>query len=131
MARLAGINGTVYVKTNGSFSRIADVYNWDFGAETHLLSVDIKGDPIERWIPSHAKGVKFTAKRRYEGASVWAAYVARAASLAEYSTWRLDLIDNNSSFVQITCSGYATKSSTKVPTEGIDEDFELQVDDTY
>ena len=130
-ARLSGIAGTVYVKISSTFTRVADIYNWEFSAETHMLSVDIKGDAIERWIPSHAKGVRFTAKRRHEGASVFAGYVADAAANATYTTWRLDLIDNNSSFVQITCNGYAMKSSTKVPTEGVDEDFELQIDDTY
>lgn len=131
MSRLAGPQGAVYVKISGIFTKVADVYDWEFGADTKMRDISIKMDAIDRWIPSHAENVRFTAKRRHEGTSAFAPYVSDSAANATYTTWRLDLIDNNASYLQITCNGYAMRSRTTVPQEGIDETFELQIDDSY
>lgn len=133
MARYSGNFGAVYVKVAGVFTKILDVYDWTFNAETTNLRVDIKGDAIERWIPSHASGVKFTAKRRSEGTfNSFPIFVGDSATNATQTTWRLDLIDNNSSFIQITGNGYAESTSINSPQgDAVDETFGLQFDDSY
>lgn len=131
MARLAGISGAVYVKIAGVFTKVADVYDWQFTQNTTMLNCSIKSDTIERFTPSHSSGVKFTAKRRNEGSEVFPFYVTDAAQNATQTTWRLDLIDNNNSFTQITVNGYAETATTNAPQDAAEETFVLQIDDSF
>jgi hypothetical protein len=128
MARLGGNFGAVYVGT--SPVKILDIYDWTWEASTELLNASIKMDIIERWIPSHGTGYRFTAKRRNQGTTVFPALVFDSAVNATQTTWRLDLVDNNNSFVQISGKGYARTTSLNAPADtAVDETFELQFDE--
>jgi hypothetical protein len=131
VARLSGQLGAVYVKVAGVFTKVADIYDWQFTANTTMLACSIKMDTIERFTASHGSGVKFTAKRRTEGVSVLPFYVADSANNGTQTTWRLDLIDNDNTFTQITVNGYAEQSTSNAPADGSDETFTLQIDDTW
>jgi hypothetical protein len=132
MARLTGKAGAVYWNSTGStYVKIADIFDWEFHANTTLLDVSIKGDAIERWIPSHASGVRFTAKRYNQGLEVFPVFTADSATNATQTTWRLDLIDADTNFTQITARGFAIASSTSAPRGMSEETFELQIDDMY
>jgi hypothetical protein len=131
MARLTGKNGAVYVKIVSTFTKVADIFDWEFHNNTTVYDISIKGDTIERWIPSHNSGVRFTAKRYNQGTTVFPLQVIDSAVNATQTEWRLDLIDNNNSFVQITVRGYAIAGSTSAPRGMSEETFELQIDDSY
>lgn len=129
MARYSGNAGAVYL--GASPVKVLDVYDWHYDSSVKLLDASIKGDTIERFAPSHGTGLKFTAKRRSQGgASVFPNLVLDAAVNATQTTWRLDLIDNNNSFVQITGKGYAMDSSLNAPADqAVEETFTLQFDE--
>jgi hypothetical protein len=130
VARLTGTQVAIYAKVSGSFTKILDGYDWEQKTGTQMLRCDIKGDDTERYTASHGEGMVFTCKRRSEGDTKLVEWVIDAAQNNTYSTWRLDMIDNNGSYCQVTCNGYARSSSLKAAVEsGIDEDFELQIDD--
>ena len=128
MARLGGNSGAVYV--GASPAKVLDIYDWVFEASTELLNASIKSDVIERWVPSHGTGYRFTAKRRNQGTTVFPAFVFDSAVNATQTVWRLDLVDNNNSFVQISGKGYARTTSLNAPADAaVDETFEVQFDE--
>ena len=58
MARFSGNAGAVYV---GAVPvKVADIYDWQWEANTELRDASIKMDVIERFVPSHGTGYKFT-----------------------------------------------------------------------
>jgi hypothetical protein len=129
MARFSGNAGAVYV--GASPVKVADIYDWQWEANTELLNASIKMDVIDRFVPSHGTGYRFTAKRRSQGAaSVFPAFVFDSAVNATQTVWRLDLVDNNNGFIQISGKGYAKSTSLNAPADqAVDETFELQFDE--
>jgi hypothetical protein len=133
MARYSGNAGAVYVggTTNTGGTKVLDVYDWVWDANTELLNASIKGDVLERWVASHGMGYKFTAKRRSQGAaSVFPAFVFDSAVNNTRGHWRLDLVDANGSFVQIYGEGFAKSTSLNAPADqAVEETFELAFDE--
>jgi hypothetical protein len=128
MARLTGKNGAVYLDVVGTMTKIADIFDWEFHQNTTVYDVSIKGDPIERFVPSHSSGVRFTAKRYNQGLQAFAGIPTDAALNATLETWRLDLVDASGSFTQITVYGYAIAASTNAPRGMSEETIEIQCD---
>lgn len=126
--RLAGHFGAVYAWNGSAYAKIADIYDWEFTVGAKLYDCSIKSDLLERFAASHGSGIKFTAKRRTEGINVFPTYVGGAGQNGTQNRFRLDLVDNNNSFTQFECFGFAEESSNTAPPEAADERMTLQID---
>src|SRR6266542_3275433 len=121
MARLSGKEGAVYKKTGSDYFPVFDIFDWSFSINTEVIECSSKTDASECFYPSHGAGIRFTAKRRSQGQSVFPGFVIDAANNATVSEWRLDLIDNNGGFTQIFIVGIATLSTTSSPRDAVEE----------
>lgn len=128
MARLTGKKGAVYLNVSGTMTPIADIFDWEFHQNTTVYDASIKGDAIERFVPSHSSGVRFTAKRYNQGLQSFAGIPVDAALNATLEEWRLDLVDQSGSFTQIAVYGYAVSASTTAPRGMSEETIEIQCD---
>jgi hypothetical protein len=123
--RITGKDGAVYLGTVPTL--VLDVYDWTFSAETAPLQCDIKSDKYHKYIPD-AGGAKFTAKRRVEASSVFAALVLDESTNYTQQLFRLDLIAANGSYTQITGQGYVSAGSLSAPHAAVDDTIEITFD---
>ncbi|SRR6266852_2431345 len=126
MARQTGQFGAVYVKIGGVFTKIFDTYDWTFDTKNELLKIPIKMDATEVYQPSH-NDASFTAKRIIES-SAWLGFISDASLNDTLTIWRLDLIDSNNAFTQLTVQGFAETETYNTPSGArAEETFKLQI----
>jgi hypothetical protein len=126
--RITGRDGAVYLGSTPTI--VLDVYDWAFTATNDVLECDIKGDKYHKSIPG-AGGAKFTAKRRVEASSVFAAMAIDEATNHTQNLFRLDLISNNGSYTQIQGQGYVSSGSLTAPRDAVDDSIEITFDGLY
>ena len=129
-ARLAGTSAAIYYNTDATPIKIADVFDWKLTSDAMLLKCDIKGDLTERWIPSHESNMTFTAKRRNEGVALFPAFLG-STLVGTRGSFRLDLIDANAGFTQISCVGWVKSISLDAPQEGVADELVIQIDEAW
>lgn len=136
MARITGVFGAVYTGAVGdsNLTKTADVYDWVFDTTVEVLPCDIKSDKYHKFALG-AAGAKFTAKRRLESTSFFSHQALLDAATTNVPTtagaqllFRLDLIDNNSSFAQITGQGFVSAGSLTNPQDSVDDSIEVTFD---
>lgn len=126
--RITGKDGAVYLGSTPSI--VFDVFDWTFTPDNEVLSADIKGDKFHKFIPG-AGGAKFTAKRRVEASSVFAAMSLDEATNFTQYLFRLDLIAANGSYTQIQGQGYVSGGSLAAPHAAVDDVLEITFDGVY
>lgn len=137
MARLTGKDCSLYFSTGSAFARVADLYEWELNYEDVLLDVSIKGDVVERNMPSHFRG-RLTAKRWVQdtASSLVLSVLAASNSRVEFAVMGKDSLadttaaDFTTAPVRLQATGYIARGQTMVPREGIQDNFEIALD-TY
>ena len=128
MARIVGKGGAVYL--GSPLVKVGDIYDWEFSSTGVAFPASIKMDLYDRFSPSHGNA-KFTAKRRVNTSAVGMKEVTDMAGTGELLDFRLDLIDANAAFTQITGSGYVTSGGLAAPRGAADDTFEITVDGAW
>jgi len=133
VARITGILGAVYMGSTPT--RVADVYDWTFQSAIDLHPVDIKGDAYHKWGVG-AAGATFSAKRRVETTGFFSGIVltsaaANADGVPDQTLFRLDLIDSQSGFTQITGQGFISAGSLNAPQDAVDDTIEITLDGVW
>lgn len=126
--RITGKSGAVYLGTTPTI--VLDVYDWEFTATNDILQCDIKGDKYHKNIPGPG-GATFTAKRRVEASSVFAALAIDEATNRTQNLFRLDLVAANGSYTQIQGQGHVSGGSLAAPRGPVDDTIEITFDGIY
>jgi len=137
MARITGKDCSLYFYTGAAWVRAADLYEWELNYEDVLLDVSIKGDLVERMMPSHFRG-RLSAKRWTEDVSGSLVFTLLAATngRVEFAVLGIDTLADTdaSSFstspVRVQATGYVTRGQAMVPREGVQDNLEIVLD-TY
>jgi hypothetical protein len=131
MARKTGKYGSLYLGPDSAhLTKVGDIYDWVWEANTEMLPCAIKMDTFERVAASHGRA-KFTAKRRLNTSAILAQNVFDSASIGEYLAFRLDLIDADNTLTQISGFGSVSQGGLTAPRDAVDDSFEMTVDGEY
>lgn len=126
MARLTGHGGAIYFGVVPL--KIAEAYNWVFEDTVKVERCSVKGDGWERKLAG-----------RGDGTVTCEAYVTTFAFLSRLLptnvgssaqiTFRLDAIDANAGFQQVSGTGYITRGRLTVPHDALITDvIEITLD---
>lgn len=113
MPPISGLGGAVYF--GASPVKVADTYNWTLDITEQVHRTSVKGDAWER-----------KQAGRADGTLTIDAYIATTAALTTLIpaqvtagnvpvTFRLDAIDGNGTFQQISGTGYITRGTIGMP----------------
>lgn len=133
MARYTGKSAALYVANAGTFSAVADIYDWEISTEVVTHDVSIKGDKWERQIPSHGRG-RLTAKRYVQTTLVLAQNILAAIDSGTRIDWAVVAIDtgvNNwttNANVKIQGTGFIDRGSASAPRGPVQDNWELILD---
>lgn len=107
--------------------KVADIYDWVCNLTTDIADATIKGELFGRKVPGIGQGT-ITAKRRVNTTAILAREALDSALLGEQLTYRLDLIDNQAGFTQVSGTAFVSSGSLTAPSEAVDETIELTMD---
>jgi hypothetical protein len=87
----------------------------------------IKGDKFERVVPSH-NSATITAQAYVTTYAFVIAEIYDAVNSGEQLAFRMDLIDANTAYTQISGTGYLASGTLSAPRGLVVQDFEMMVD---
>ena len=133
--RLVGKRASLLIYS-GSWSFVADLYDWTLEAETVVYDAAIKGDLWERQIPSHGRG-RLTARRYVQTTLALANNVLNAAVSGTRLDWALVVLDtipptpayfSGNTNAKMQGTGYVTRGTVAAPRGAVQDDWEMQLD---
>lgn len=113
MPPISGLNGAVYFGT--SPVKVADTYNWTLDITEQVHRTSVKGDAWERKQAGRADGT-LTIDRYIATTAVLTALIPAQVTAGNVPvTFRLDAVDANGAFVNVSGTGYITRGTIAMP----------------
>lgn len=112
MPRITGHSGAVYLGT--PLVKVADTYNWTMETTAKVERASVKGDKWERKMPGRGDAT-ITVDAYISTGALLSREIFDAVNTQERLQFRLDAIDANGSFQQITGYGYISRGTIGMP----------------
>ena len=112
MARITGHLGAVYF--GATPVKVADTYEWSLETTVQTARTSVKGNTWERIQTGRAGGV-LTINAFITSKAILTRDIVNAVNSGSLLIFRLDAIDANAAFQQISGTGYMTRGTIGMP----------------
>jgi hypothetical protein len=128
MARITGHLGAVYIPGTGTPAKVIDTFDWTLETTVKAERTSVKGNTWERMQTGRAGGT-ITISAYITTKAFLTKDIINAVNSGSLLTFRLDAIDGNATFQQISGTAYMTRGTIGMPHDDLATDVvELTLD---
>ncbi|HEY9014958.1 MAG TPA: phage tail tube protein [Gemmatimonadales bacterium] len=126
MPPISGKEGAIYL--GSPLTKVADTYSWTLDTTAKIERASVKMDKWERKVPGRGDGT-ITVDRYIATTAVLTKEIADAVNSGEQLAFRLDMIDANAGFQQVSGTAYVSRGTIAAPHDDAARDtVELTLD---